>query len=204
MCAVEVGTSTQVDVSYTEHYQLKRPTVSSSTSSGGVQLNGHDVAGGLLAYSCAVNYVLTVPAVGGRWTLHSGDGSIHVIGGSGADSLDTGNGDITFENVGGDIVARTGNGAIVGDEVRSKSVHASTGNGHVRIAWSAAPSTVAATTGDGGIELLVPPGGGPYRTSTHTGDGGVHVTVPTDPTATATMTAETGNGGITIGLTPAS
>jgi hypothetical protein len=40
--------------------------------------------------------------------------------------------------------------------------------------------------------------------STHTGDGGVHVTVPTDPAATATITAETGSGGIVIGVAPAS
>ena len=199
---VEVGTGTQVGVSYAEHFELKRPTISSSTSANGVQLNAR-CAGGVLGNNCDVNYLLTVPAAA-VLTLHTGDGAIHVIGGSGADSFDTGNGAILFENVSGDIVAHTGDGRIGGNGVRSKSVHASTGNGGVNIGWAVAPLTVVATTGDGGIALTVPQGGGPYRMSTHTGDGGVHVTVPTDPAATATITAETGSGGIVIGVAPAS
>ena len=194
---VEVGAGTQVAVSYTEHYELNRPIISSSTSANGVQLNAR-CAVGVLGTNCAVNYVITVPAAA-PLTLHSGDGSIRVVGGSGADSFDTGSGGITFENVSGDIVAHTGDGAIIGDGVRSKGVHASTGSGQVRIDWAVAPSSVAATTGDGGIQLLVPQGSGPYRTSTHTGDGSVHVTVPTDPAATATISAQTGSGGIVIG-----
>ena len=199
---VEVGTSTQVGVSYTEHFQLKRPTVSSSTTANGVQLNAK-CAGGVWGNNCQVNYVLTVPATAAL-TLHSGDGAIRVVGGSGADSFDTGNGAILFENVSGDIVARTGDGAIGGDGVRSKSVHASTGNGGVSIDWTVAPSTVVASTGDGRIEVGVPSGTGPYRTSTHTGSGSVHVTVPTDPAATATISAQTGNGGIVVDVTSAS
>jgi len=199
---VEVGTGTQVGVSYAEHFELKRPTISSSTSANGVQLNAR-CAGGVLGNNCDVNYLLTVPAAA-VLTLHTGDGAIHVIGGSGADSFDTGNGAILFENVSGDIVAHTGDGRIGGNGVRSRSVHASNGNGGVRIDWSVAPQAVVATTGDGGIALTVPQGSGPYRMSTHTGDGGVHVTVPTDPAATATITAETGSGGIVIGVAPAS
>lgn len=199
---VEVGTGTQVEVSYTEHYELQRPTISASTAANGVQLNAKCV-GGLAAFACEVNYLVTVPPTA-MLTLHTGDGAIRVIGGSGADSFDTGNGNILFQNVSGDIVAHTGDGGIGGDGVRSKTVHASTGNGGVRIDWSIAPLSVVATTGDGRIALTVPQGSGPYRTSTHTGDGSVHVTVPTDPTATATISAQTGNGGIVIGLAPAS
>jgi len=199
---VEVGTNTQVGVSYTEHFQLQRPTISASTSATGVQLNAKCGAG-VLANNCEINYVLTVPATA-VLTLHTGDGAIRVIGGSGADSFDTGNGNILFENVSGDIVAHTGDGGIGGNSVRSKSVHASTGNGGVRIDWAVAPLAVVATTGDGRIALTVPQGGGPYRVSTHTGAGGVHVTVPIDPAAIATISAQTGNGGVVIGVAPAS
>jgi len=197
---VEAGTGTQVGVSYTEYFQLKRPTVSASTTADGVQLNAKCPSG---ISACQVNYVLTVPAAAAL-TLHSGDGAIRVGGGSGAGSFDTGNGAILFENVSGDIVAHTGDGRIGGDAVRSKSVHASTGNGGVSIDWLVAPRTVVATTGDGRIELGVPQGSGPYRMSTHTGDGSVHVTVPTDPAATAAITAQSGNGGIVVGFAPAS
>ena len=199
---VEIGTSAQVQVSYTEHFQLKRPTVTSSVSTSGLQLTAKCPAG-VFGNNCDINYVVTVPATA-NLVVHSGDGAIHVIGGSGAGSFDTGDGDISFDSVSGDIVARSGDGTISGDGVRSKSVQASTGDGGVHIDWSVAPSTVVATTGDGGIGLVVPPGTGPYRISSHTGDGGVHVTVPTDPAATATITAESGDGGIDIGVAPAS
>jgi hypothetical protein len=158
---VETGTGTQVAVTYTEHYQLKKPTVTSSVSASGLQLTAK-CPGGLFTSNCAINYVLTVPATA-TLKLHTGDG------------------------------------AISGTQVSSKNVQASTGDGSIRIDWSAAPTTVVTTTGDGSVHLVLPQGSGPYRTSTHTGNGSVHVTALVDSTAAASITAETGNGGITIG-----
>lgn len=198
---VEVGTGTQIGFTYTEHYQLKKPTVTSSTSDGGLQLTA-TCPGGLFGNNCQINYVLTVPATAAL-NLHSGDGYIHVSGSAAALSLDTGDGGIEFDNVAGDVVAHTGDGGIGGAQVSSKNVHASTGDGGIHIEWSAGPTTVVATTGDGSIHLVVPQGSGPYSTSTHTGDGSVHVSVVRDASAASLITAETGDGGITIGY-PAS
>jgi len=194
---VQVGDSAQVGVTYTEHYQLKKPTVTSSTSDGGLQLTA-SCPGGLLGNNCQTNYVLTVPATA-ELSVHSGDGYIQVSGSTGTLALDTGNGGIKFDNVSGNLSARTGDGGISGTRVSSKDVQASTGNGGIHIEWSVAPTTVVATSGDGGIHLVLPHGSGPYRTSTHTGDGSVHVTSGVDSTAAASITARTGNGGITIG-----
>jgi hypothetical protein len=198
---VDVGTGTQIGVTYTEHYQLKKPTVASSVSNGGVQLTA-TCPGGFFGSNCAVNYVLTVPATAAL-NLHSGDGYIHVNGSTAALSLDTGDGDIEFDNVTGNVVAHTGDGGISGTQVSSKNVQASTGDGGIHIEWSVGPTTVVATTGDGSIHLVVPQGSGPYSTSTHTGDGSVHVGVVSDSNAASLITAETGDGGITIGY-PAS
>jgi hypothetical protein len=199
---VEVGAGSQVAVSYTEHYQLKKPTVTSSTSDGGVQLTA-TCPGGILGKGlCAINYVVTVPAAAAL-NLHSGDGYVHVSGSTGTLALDTGNGGIEFDNVTGNVVAHTGNGGVSGTQVSSKNVQASTGNGGIHITWSDAPTTVVATTGNGGINLVVPQGSGPYRTSTHTGNGGAHVSVASDSSAASSITADSGNGGITIGY-PAS
>jgi hypothetical protein len=194
---VDVGTGSQVGVSYTEHYQLKKPTVTSSTSNGGVQLTAA-CPGGLFGNNCQTNYVLTVPATAAL-DVHSGDGYIHVTGSIAALSLDTGDGDIEFDNVTGNVVAHTGDGDISGAQVSSKNVQASTGDGGIHIEWSVGPTTVVATTGDGSIHLVVPQGSGPYSTSTHTGDGSVHVSVVSDASATSLITAETGDGGISIG-----
>ncbi|HWF42321.1 MAG TPA: DUF4097 family beta strand repeat-containing protein [Acidothermaceae bacterium] len=200
---VEVGSSTQIAVTYTEHYQLKKPTVTSSTSNGGVQLTAK-CPGAVVVFgnNCAINYTLTVPATAAL-NLHSGNGDIAVTGSTAALSVDSGNGGIEFDNVTGDVVAHTGNGGISGSQVSSKNVQASTGDGGIHITWSMAPTTVVATTGNGGIHLVVPQGSGPYRTSTHTGNGSAHVNVASDSGAASSITAETGDGSITIGY-PAS
>jgi hypothetical protein len=194
---VEAGTGAQVNVTYTEHYQLKKPTVTSSTSDGGVQLSAI-CPGGIFGSNCQTNYVLIVPATA-TLNIHSGDGYIHVDGSTAALSLDTGNGGVEFDDVTGDVVAHTGDGGISGTQVSSKNVQVSTGNGGVHITWSVAPTTVVATTGNGGIHLVLPQGSGPYRTSTHSGNGSIHVTSPVDSTAAASINVETGNGAITIG-----
>lgn len=198
---VEVGTGAQIGVTYTEHYQLKKPTVSSSTSNGGVQLTA-SCPGGLFGNNCTVNYVLIVPATAAL-DLHSGDGYIHVSGSTAALTLDSGDGAIKFDDVSGDIGARTGDGTISGTQVSSKNVQASTGDGSIHIEWTAAPTTVVTSSGDGSIHLVLPQGSGPYRTSTHTGDGSAHVTSLVDSTAAASITANTGDGSISIGY-PAS
>jgi DUF4097 and DUF4098 domain-containing protein YvlB len=198
---VEVGTGSQVGVSYTEHYQLKKPTVTSSTLNGGVQLTAA-CPGGIFGNNCAINYTLTVPATA-TLNLHSGNGDIAVTGSTAALSLDSGDGGIEFSNVTGDVVAHTGNGGISGSQVSSKNVQAFTGDGGIHITWSVAPTTAVATTGNGGIHLVVPQGSGPYRTSTHAGNGSAQVNVASDSSATSSITAETGDGSITIGY-PAS
>ena len=198
---VEVGIGSQVGVSYTEHYQLKKPTVTSSTSNGGVQLTA-TCPGGIFGSNCQINYVVTVPAAAAL-NVHSGNGYLHISGSTAGLSLDTGNGGIELDNVTGNVVAHTGNGGLSGSQVSSKTVQASTGNGGIDITWSVAPTTVVATTGNGGIHLVVPQGSGPYRMSTHTGNGGVDVSVASDPSAGQSITASSGNGGITIGY-PAS
>jgi DUF4097 and DUF4098 domain-containing protein YvlB len=156
----------------------------------------------LFGSNCSVNYVLTVPATAAL-NIRSGDGYIHVSGNTAALSFDTGDGGIEFDNVTGDVVAHSGDGDITGKGVSSKSVQASTGDGGIHITWSVPPTTVVTNTGDGSIHLVLPQGSGPYRTSTHSGDGSVHVTSLVDATAAASITAESGDGSITIGY-PAS
>lgn len=162
---VQIGSGTQVGVSYTEHFQLQRPNVSASVSANGVQLTAK-CAGGALGNNCDINYVLTIPATA-NLSLHTGDGDV------------------------------------TGAQLSSRHVEATTGDGDVRMQWSAGPADVVATSGDGDIRLTVPTGSGPYRVSTNTGDGRVQVTAPSDPAATATITAQTGDGGIVIGVAAA-
>jgi Putative adhesin len=177
---IEAGTGSEVTVAYTEHYELKKPTVAAATSNGGIQLTARCPTG-IFDDNCAINYVVTVPA-SAPLVLHSGDGAL------------------TFDGVSGAIVATTGDGDISGTRVLSDAVQASTGDGGIDVEWARGPTNVVVSTGDGDINLVVPAGSGPYRASTHTGDGGVDITVPTGTGASASITATTGDGGISIGF----
>jgi hypothetical protein len=194
---IQAVAGSRVSVSYTEHYQLKRPTVSATTTGDGLQLTAK-CAGGLLGNNCEVNYVLSVPAAAAL-VVHTGSGGLHVIGVTGAAALDTGDGGITLENMSGAITAHTGSGGIHGSQLRSASMQASTGDGGIQVDWATAPTTVVATTGSGGVHLIVPTGSGPYRVATHTGSGGVNVQVATDPQSALSINVRTGDGGINVG-----
>jgi hypothetical protein len=194
---VVVGPDDEVGVSYTEHYELKRPRVTTTTTGGGVQLAAN-CPGGLFNDDCAVNIVLTVPAAAAM-SLHTGDGRAQVTGTTGTISVDTGDGSVHLDGVSGWITAKSGDGSIEGSQLRSADFQATTGDGDVSLAWALTPTQVDATSGDGDIHLSVPVGSGPYRISTTTGDGGSHVTVPNDSEAAASLSAHTGDGDITIG-----
>jgi len=198
---VVVGTGTQVGVSYSEHYQLKKPTVTATTSADGVQLNAK-CPGGIFGNNCEINYTLTVPA-SAHLVLHSGDGHISIADVTGALSLDTGDGGITLDNVSGDIAAHTGNGGIGATRLRSTSVQAATGDGGIDLDWLVTPKNVTVRTGNGGIKLDVPQGSGPYAVSASTGNGGRQIDVPTDPSASSKITAHTADGGIHLAFASA-
>jgi hypothetical protein len=193
---VSVGGSDSVGVAYTEHYGLKKPTVTGAVSASGLALNGR-CPNSFFGSNCAVNYVLTVPA-SARLVVHGGDGSISVTDLTGGVSLSTGNGSISIDGVGGDVAAHSGNGSIHGTDVTARSLQASSGNGSVVVAWTTAPTTVIATSGNGSVHLTVPRGSGPYQVQADTGNGSRHVDVPLDSSSTSTISAHTGNGSLTI------
>lgn len=197
---VVVGSGNEVGVSYTEHYQLKKPTVTGAVAGNGVALNAK-CPGGIFANNCEINYTLTVPA-GANLVIHTGDGGIKVAASTGSLTLSTGAGGISLSAVSGAVDARTGDGGINATELHSPSVQAKAGGGGIHLAFDAVPSKVDASTGDGGIDIRVPDASGPYKVSASTGNGGKAVNVPTDPNATKLITAHTGSGGITIQYAP--
>lgn len=194
---VVTGDDNTVGVSYTEHYQLKKPTVTASAAATGLQLKAR-CRGIFFSNDCEINYVLTVPS-SAKMTVHTGDGAVRISDLTGAVSLDTGNGDISLTNVSGDVQARTGNGGVRAVGLRSSEFQVNTGNGGVNLAWATAPKSVSVTSGNGGIHLTVPTGSGPYRVDVSSGNGGRDVSVPTVASAAASITVHTGNGGVSVG-----
>lgn len=194
---VVTGDNNTVGVSYTEHYQLKRPTVSATTDATGLQLKAR-CPGVLFSNNCDINYTLTVPS-SAKMTIHSGNGGVRVSDLTSALSLSTGDGGITLTDVSGDITAHTGNGGVHATGLRSNALQVHTGDGGVNLAWATAPKSVSVTSGNGGVLLTVPTGSGPYRVDVSSGNGGRDVSVPTDPNASPSIVVHTGDGGIRVG-----
>ncbi len=175
---VREGDGASVNVAYTEHYGLRKPTVRTSRTASGLSLQAA-CPGGLFGNNCSVDYTLTVPR-GAALELNTGDGSIRLDG------------------VSGIVSAHTGDGSITGTNLRAGRLQAQSGDGSIRLQWATMPRTVTTTSGDGGVTLLVPPGSGQYAISTRTGQGGVHVDVNSDPKAASTLALRTGDGGISV------
>jgi Putative adhesin len=162
-----------VDVEYTEHYELKRPTVRGSSTAKGVTLTGH-CDGSPLGQNCQINYVITVPKQA-VLQVHIGDGRL------------------TLQGVAASVTARVSDGYIHGSQLAAKSVQASVGDGNVNLQWDAAPSDVNASVGDGDVNVTVPPASGPYAIRT-SGSGGSDIRVATDPAAKDLMVLHAGDG----------
>lgn len=194
---VVAGDSATVGVSYTEHYQLKKPTASVTPTGTGMLIKAR-CPGGVFSNNCSINYVLTVPS-SAQMAIRTGDGGVRVSDLRGDLSLDTGSGGVSLANLSGDVQVKTGDGGVRGENLRSGVLEARTGNGGVNLTWSKQPGNVVVRTGDGGVRITVPNGTGPYHVDVSTGDGGKHVSVATDPAAKPTITAHTGNGGVVIG-----
>jgi hypothetical protein len=194
---VVVGDSERVGVSYTEHYQLKEPTTSVSSSAAGLQIKAR-CPSGIFSNNCEINYVLTVPS-SAKLTIHTGDGGVQVADVAGALNLDTGDGGVSLDGVTGDVQARTGDGGVHATGLRSTALQAHTGDGGIDLEWASAPTTVAVTSGDGGVHITVPKGSGPYQVDVSSGNGGRDISVPTDSNARSSITVHTGDGGISVG-----
>ena len=79
---VVTGDSNTVGVSYTEHYQLRKPTVSATQVGAGLQLKAR-CPGVFFSNNCDINYTLTVPS-SAKMTIHTGNGGVRIADLTGA------------------------------------------------------------------------------------------------------------------------
>jgi hypothetical protein len=175
---IRAGDTSRVDVSYTEHYELKRPTVRGSSTASGITLTSH-CPGGFFKQDCSVNFVITVPRAAAL-ELRVGEGSLNLQG------------------ISSTVVAHTGDGSIDGTDLTSKSVAATVGDGSLHLEWAIGPTRVTSSVGDGSVDITVPRGSGPYAIQ-HSGAGSSDIGVATDPAAASTMDLHAGDGSIHVG-----
>jgi Putative adhesin len=167
-----------VSVSYTEHYGLKKPTVTGRATAAGVELSSKCPEWVFDNY-CSVNYVVLVPA-------------------GAALKLTTGDGGVTLEGVDGAVTVNSGDGSLHGTGLLTTNVDASLGDGSVSLQWQTAPARVHLSLGDGSLHLTVPDGSGPYAITKHMGDGSSDIGVAVDPKAPRSMLLEMGDGNLSV------
>lgn len=101
----------------------------------------------------SVEIWVTVPG-DTRLALHTGSGSVEVVGPAGLADVSTGSGQITIRDVAGELTAKTGSGGI---EVQGGGGPVSLETGSGGIDYEGAPrGDCTFSTGSGGIELTLP------------------------------------------------
>lgn len=87
---------------------------------------------------------------------------------------------------------------MTGDGLRSPSLEAQSSAGGVRLSFDVAPDRVRATSSAGGVEVLVPPGSGPYAVDASSSAGSSTVGVRQDPRAEHTIMARSSAGSVSV------
>jgi len=105
---------------------------------------------------------------------------------------------ITVAGIDGDLQLHSSDGGITASDVRSPTVAASSGDGHVALTFAAAPTQVRATSSDGAVTVVVPDTPDPYRVDATSSDGTTDVGVRTDPTSTRVIDAHSSDGRVTV------
>ncbi|MEU3570008.1 hypothetical protein AB0E96_16530 [Kitasatospora sp. NPDC036755] len=151
--------------------------------SGDVPKSTHRVVDGVLTLTydcrhCGVGYTVQVPA-GTKVRVKAGNGGVRLSG------------------LAGETEAEVTNGGVEADGLRSPRVRLSSVNGGVRAGFAVAPSTVEASTTNGGVRLRVPAGEA-YTVDARASTGGVEVGVPSTPGAEHRITARADTGGVTV------
>lgn len=150
-----------------------------------------------IGFGCRSSYTVTVPA-GIAITGSTSNGSIRIEGIDGRIDVETSNGAVDLDAVTSTVSARTSNGAITGTGLLSAEINVSTSNGRISLEFEDAPSSLAANTSNGAIEVVLPADAPAYAISTSTSNGDVQNSIRADPAAEASIDLGTSNGDISL------
>jgi hypothetical protein len=147
---------------------------------------------------CQVGLTIRVPA-DLAVDISAGSGSIAVRGLSGPLHLTVTSGSITMTHVSGPVWASAGSGSVSGYRLVSPALDAVIGSGSLQVGLAATPKTLSLAIGSGYAHIIVPLGAR-MRTVTNAGAGLLHIAPGfADSGAVGTLTANIGNGVLTVG-----
>jgi hypothetical protein len=146
---------------------------------------------------CSVDYTIEIPA-DRSMSIDGANGSVRISGAAGSIEVDTDNGSIELEDVSGSIRASSDNGGITGRRLSAAVVNADIDNGRIELLFVESPRSVAASTSNGSIDVVVPDTDVLYRVEMRTDNGSTDSTVRTDPASTNVIDLSSENGSITV------
>ncbi|WP_162641981.1 DUF4097 domain-containing protein [Streptosporangium sp. 'caverna'] len=152
--------------------------------------NGHE--GGTV---CRADYTLTLPAATDV-EARSPEGLVTATGVSGDLRLSTTYGDVVVDDARGTLWARTEQGSVTGNNLRSAEADVEIGGGNATLRFAGPPDSVRAvvrTAGD--VEVTVPPGDG-YRVEADARSKNLDIQL--DPEASRKITALVTEGNLRI------
>ncbi|MFH9351733.1 DUF4097 family beta strand repeat-containing protein [Kitasatospora sp. NPDC017646] len=157
--------------------------VEKQTYRGAAPKTSHEVKDGVLrlAYSCdscGVGYEVRVPA-GTKVRIKEENGGVRLVG------------------LSAEVEATVQNGGVEATGLTSPTAHLNATNGGVRADFAAAPTTLDARVGNGGVRLKVPSAAA-YTVTAQARDGGADVGIPSQPGAAHSITARAETGGVTV------
>ena len=190
---LEPSPDARVHVTVSGLYSLSKPKVNVASTPGGITITGSCATFAVIA--CTENIVVQVPATFAV-TASSSAGDVRATGLTGALHLSSSAGDVHDDGATGPLTMTSTAGDVVGTELGSATVTASSSAGDVSLDFVAAPTRVEAGSSAGDVDLRVPDVG--YALSLTTSGGNQHTTVRTDPSAPRTIDAHSSAGDVTI------
>jgi hypothetical protein len=145
---------------------------------------------------CNVRYVIEVPERIDVVVRSDNDG-ILVTGIDGRVELHSDNGSIRASDIRGDVLLSSDNGSVRASGLTSRFVRADADNGSVELELIVPPQTVDASSDNGNVLLIVPPGDELYAVDLSTDNGDTDNGVRTDTTSDRRLTITSDNGNVT-------
>ncbi|HEY6623357.1 MAG TPA: DUF4097 family beta strand repeat-containing protein [Acidimicrobiales bacterium] len=196
---VKAGPDGQVTMATHQVWSFQRPTVTEKRT--GADLSITASCPGVSFGSCSTSLRLSVPA-GSSLDLTSQDSNISVADVQGALTLHSDNGDVDVGSASGPLHLSSGNGDVIGADLTSSQVQASSSNGDVVMTFTGAPETVTATSENGNATVGLPRGPDSYLVSATTDNGNHSVGVHTNSASDRHIVVSSQDGDVAVNYAP--
>jgi len=129
--------------------------------------------------------------------LHTASGDVTADGLTGGADLQTASGDVAGSNLAGQVSLKSSSCDVSAADLKSRRVAARTNSGDISLVFATAPDRVEALGHSGDMNVVVPPGSGPYDVVTDTNSGSTNA-FPGSRDARRSIHVRTNSGDVNV------